>query len=277
MIDRQLSSIELVERDADFIKRWLVDTTTLIEQHVHPEGPPDMLCITAIAVSGNYCRAIFELLRLNHHMPVKALLRVLCELSSKLAWCLVTPKDRGKSKDSSVDKKILQWEKNSLFKKLNIMEEFRYIVPEEQRQQLEKSIEDTKRRIRQIHCSPMPRTIEIFYKLSKSWRAGVYTRGYLQFNDSVHIDLGTLASTISKQGDQININLDTAEDLTQLSGYCVSFMYQIIYLVRSNFGWDTNQLSDDLHTLSADHSPALQNGLQLTDYHRSIFGKPDEN
>ncbi len=262
MTDRQLSSIELVERDADFIKRWLVDTTTTIEQNVHPEAPADMLCITAIAISGNYCRAIFDLLRLNHHMPVKALLRVLCELSSKLAWTLVTPKDRGKNKDNAVEKKILQWEKSSLSKKLNIMEEFRYIVPEQQRGQLENNIEDTKRRIRKIHCTPMPRTIEIFYKLSKSWRAGIYTRGYLQFNDAVHIDLGTLAAAISKEGDRININIDTAEDLSQLSGYCVSFMYQIIYLVRSNFGLDTKMLSDDLHTLSADHSPALANGLQ---------------
>lgn len=257
MVDRQLSSLELVERDADFIKRWFHDTISLIEDHVHPEGASDMLCVTAMAISSNYSKAIIDLLRLNHHMPVKALLRVLCELSSKLAWCMITPKNRGKDKKNALEKKILQWEKNSLYKKLNIMEEFRYIVSEEKRQQLEDAISDTKRRIKKIPGTQMPRTIEIFYKLSKTWRGSIYTRGYLQFNDAVHIDLGTLASTIDKDGHQININFDTSESLTELSGYCVSFMYQILFIVRSHFGWDTKHISDELHDLGKERIPLL--------------------
>ncbi len=250
-------TIELVERDADFVKRWFQDTTSLIERQVHPDGEADMLCVTAIAIGGNYSKAVFDLLRLNHHMPVKAMLRVLCELSSKLAWCMITPKSRGKQKNQAIEKKILQWEKNSLFKKLNIMEEFREIVDNSQRSELEDNITKTKRRIKQIPGKQMPRTTEIFCKLSKTWRSSIYTRGYLQFNDAVHIDLGTLAAAIDKNGNRIDINFDTSEELTELSGYCIAFMYQIIYIVRSHFGWDTKQISDELSQLGKERIPLL--------------------
>jgi hypothetical protein len=257
MSEQQLDSIELVERDADFVKRWFHNTISLIEQEVHPGGAADMVCVTAMAVSGNYSKSIYDLLRLNHHMPVKALLRVVCELSSKLAWCMITPKSRGKDKASAIEKKIVQWEKNSLYKKLNIMEEFRYIVSEEKRSQLEESITATKKKIKSIPGAQMPRTIEIFYKLSKTWRSSIYTRGYLQFNDAVHIDLGTLASKIDKNGNRIDIKSDTAEELTELSGYCAAFMYQIYFIVRSHFGWDTKQISDELRELGAERIPLL--------------------
>lgn len=240
-------SLEVVERDEQLIRGWFVDTAKNIEAHVHPDRRSDMLCVTALAVAGNYNKAIYDLLRKGYHMPSKALLRILCELSAKLAWCLVSPKTKAKRRERVVEKKINQWEKNTLWKNVKILQEFRSIVPKTQLQDIEEAIERKRHKMDKLHCSRMPKTIEIFNKIGKNWRNGIYPRGFLQFNNAVHIDLGSLAERITKNGSEINVDYDSSEDLGQLSGYSLSFMYQIIYLVRLHFGWDTRLMAKQFH------------------------------
>jgi len=93
----------------------------------------------------------------------------------------------------------------------------------------------------------MPKTIEIFNRLPRNWRTGIYPRGFLQFNNAIHIDLSSLAGRITKNGQEIRVDFDSTESVAQLSGYCLSFMYQIILLVRYHFGWETNEMEKEFH------------------------------
>jgi hypothetical protein len=235
--------LELLERDAELIKKWYLQTRKFIEQNVHPDSQADMVCAAALAVGGNYSKSVIELLRLGHQMPAKALLRILCELTAKLAWVIVAPRSKKKNKKEEFEKKLGQWHRATLHKRINILEEFRSIVPENQRDYLEKAIVNAKAQFNRLHGQRMPKTIEIFSKLSPKWRKGMYPRGFLQFNDAVHIDLGSLAHRFSTDGEVANVDPDSHEDISELSGYCLCFIYQIIYIVRSHFGMDTEEMA----------------------------------
>ena len=69
-----------------FIKKWFNDTISRFETEIKSDRPVDHLCVTTLTVSVKYCEAILILLSNDCRMPAKALLRVLFELASKLAW-----------------------------------------------------------------------------------------------------------------------------------------------------------------------------------------------
>ncbi len=245
--EKEKQELEIVRTDARLISKWFDDTAEAIERDIHPQGRVDMICITAMSVSANYSNACVDLLLKGYHMPVKAMLRILCELSAKLAWCLVTPKTKKKRQIAAIEKKIDQWEKNTLHGEVRVLEEFRSIVSHTQKFDLEEEIISKKMKMKSLPGHRMPKTIEIFNRLPRNWRRGIYPRGFLQFNNAIHIDLSTLASRITQDGDQINIDFDSTENISELSGYCLSFMYQILLLVRLHFGWETKDMERDFH------------------------------
>ncbi|AQQ08849.1 hypothetical protein L21SP3_00641 [Sedimentisphaera cyanobacteriorum] len=247
---REAKNGSLIDYDAAVIKKWFIETIEPIEQNVNPETRTDMVCVSSIAVCVNYANAVLDLIRSGHNMPAKALLRVLCETVAKIAWCLVSPKNKKKDRKQAVERKFDQWEKDALYKKLRILYEFRSIVSSEQSRELEDTIRKIKLKERKFHAPPMPKTIEIFNKLSSNWRSGVYPRGFLQFNDAVHIDIHTLLSRIYCEEGGMNISHDSNEELTDLSGYCLSFMFQLFYLVRTHFGLDTTELLKEFQSRS---------------------------
>lgn len=241
---------EIVDYDAQVIKKWFIETINLIETNVVPQTRADMVCVSSISVCINYAESVLSLLKTGHNMPAKALLRVMCETVAKIAWCLVSPKNNSKNKDDALTGKLDQWEKDALYKKLRILYEFRSIVSSEQTRELEDTIREIKLKERQLHAPPMPKIIEIFNKLSQNWRSGVYPRGFLQFNDAIHIDIHTLISRIDLKDGGMRINHDSNEDISDLSGYCLSFTFQLFYLVRTHFGIETSSIIEDFHIRS---------------------------
>jgi len=72
------------------INKWFVETNRLMQSNVNVDnfGPIDGLCVCVLQSANDYCNASLLLLNKKHERPAKALLRVLCELSVKLIWCL---------------------------------------------------------------------------------------------------------------------------------------------------------------------------------------------
>lgn len=255
--------IDLIYKDAELISKWFDTTAHLIEENVSPESRADMVCVTAMTIGANYSNSIIDLLKLGYHMPAKALLRVLCELDAKLAWCLIAPKNKKQKQLRVVEKKIDQWEKNSLHKRIYIMQEFLSSVSNEVKKELKESIQDSKERMSALPGQRMPKTIEIFNHLPRNWRTVIYPRGFLQFNDAVHIDLATLAERIHKNGSEISVDFDSSESVSELSGYCLSFMYQIILLVRHHFGLETQDMEKDFHRNGHSSNEKLDMDLEI--------------
>jgi hypothetical protein len=250
---KNYATSDTINRGEQLVRRWYNDTAGRVESQIQPRRRADMLCISALSVGMNYYTAAIELLRGGYHMPVKALVRILCELSAKLAWCLMVPRGKRKRSEAAVEKKINQWEKYSELKNLAILEEFRKFAAADQKAELETVIEQKRAIVSRLAGQMMPRTIEVFNRLPSSWRRGIYPRGYLQFNNAVHIDLTSLAERIKKDGSMFVIDSDSAESVEELAGYCASFIYSIIALVRLNFGFDSAQMAKEFAAIN--HNP----------------------
>ncbi len=244
------SEQDILARNNALVSKWFNETASLIESEVQPQRRADVLCASALSVSMNYYNAIVRLLQDGFHMPVKALLRILCELTARLAWCLMAPIDKKKRSEKQISKKIDQWMKYSEMKSLRILEEFRKFAAEEQRADLEEAIEEKRAVLREIHCQQMPRTIQVFNKLPSHWRRRVYPRGYMQFNNAVHIDLTSLSQRLTRDGEMMMVDFDSTESVEELAGYALSFAFSIISLIREYFGWDTSQMEREFHEMN---------------------------
>ena len=241
----KLTSEESLRRADYLVQKWFIDTAEKIEDQVLPERRSDMLCITALSVSVNYTNSILRLLHDDFRMPVKALLRVLCELSAKVAWCMISPKGKGRQRDRAVEKKLNQWDKYTEFKNMMILKEFYKIVSEEEKPKIEKAIKDKQMAINSLKCRRMPKMIEIFNRLPGQWRRGIYPKGFLQFNNAIHIDLMSLGDRMVANGEEMTIDFDSTESIEELVGYALSFVYQIYAIVRLHFGWDVRQMEKE--------------------------------
>lgn len=126
----------------------------------------------------------------------------------------------------------------------------------EQQKDLDAAIEEKRNHLNSLKCHKMPRTLEIFNHLPRSWKRVIYARGYLQFNNAVHIDLASLGERIVQEGDTAVISFDSEDNPSQLAQYCLGFTYTVLYLVREHFGLDTKQMREDFkHIGSAELSP----------------------
>lgn len=232
-----------------FIKKWFNDTISLFEAEIKSDDSVDHLCVTSLTVGVKYCEAILILLSHDCRMPAKALLRVLFELASKLAWCLRVPDDEMDAADEIVEKKIRQWAKSSVIQNLKLLKGFKECIADDETSELENRIEEFETIKSSLDCNKMPIFVDVLKELPGAWSTELYTRCYLQFNNAVHLDVSSLGDRVKKDGKKFFVVYDSKDNIQDLVQYCVVFEKMVLYLVRTHYGWDTKEMQDDFEGL----------------------------
>lgn len=233
-----------------FIKKWFNETISRFETEIKSDRPIDHLCVTSLTVSVKYCEAIIILLSNDCRMPAKALLRVLFELVSKLAWCLTVPDEKVHASDEIVGEKIRRWSKSTAIQKIKILKGFKKCIPDNEAGRVDNLLKRWEKLLESLDCQNMPYFVNMVKELSSSWATELYTRCYLQFNDAVHLDVSSLGDRVEEDGNKFSVSCDSREDIKDLVQYCAVFEKMVFYLVRKHYEWDTANMQNDFKGLS---------------------------
>jgi len=231
------------------INKWFYETSAQMQNHFKTADLIDMLCAAVLKVSSNYCNAILSLNN-NHKMPAKALLRILCELTAKLVWCLFVSDKNEENPDDIICKRIQRWAKYTLTENKKMLESLKNSMPDDRKTRLVHDIESLKEQIENIEPSAMPAGTKIFEELTGLWKTGVYPVYYKQFNNAVHLDLQSLGGFIKTEGNKIFCLDDSEENVDGLDGYCMDLAYHINYFIRKHYNWDISQAEKEYGSLS---------------------------
>jgi len=239
----------MMKKSEDFIKKWFNDSVSLFEAKVKSNDSVDHLCVTSMTVSVKYCEAILILLSNDCRMPAKALLRVLFELASKLAWCLRVPDEEVDSSSEIVEEKIRRWAKSSVIQNLKLLKGFKECIDEGEATELDDRIEKFETIKKSLDCDKMPAFLDILKKLPGAWSKELYTRCYLQFNNAVHLDVSSLGDRVKEERKKFFVAYDSEDKIQDLVQNCVVFEKMLLYLVRTHYGWDTTKMQNDFKEL----------------------------
>lgn len=230
------------------INKWFDDTAAQMEKYFKTESQIDMLCAGALKVGENYCNAVLLLLKDSHKMPAKALLRILCELTAKLTWCLWVPKEKEEADDIIYDK-FQRWQKATLVENKKMLESLRKAMPDDQKLQLGNNIKNLEEQAGEIEFDPMPNVTELFQKLPKDWDIVIYPMCYKQFNNAVHLDLQSIGELIEKKGNKIRLLDDFKDNVEELTKYCLDWAFHINYYIRKHYDWSFEQMEKEYSAL----------------------------
>jgi len=231
------------------VNKWFDDTAAQMKTHFKTDSQIDMLCASALKVGKNYCNAVLLLLKNGHKMPAKALLRILCELTAKLTWCLWVS-DKKEEADDIVYEKFQRWQKATLVENKKMLESLREAMPDDQKPQLDNNIETLEKRAKDIEFDAMPKVIAIFKELPKNWKTDIYPVCYKQFNNAVHLDMQSMGELIEKNENKIFCLGDSKDNIDDLAGYCLDWTYHINYFIRMHYDWSIGQMEKEYNAIS---------------------------
>jgi len=227
------------------IIKWFEDTFHRMEKEFKPVTRVDEFCMAVIMMSKNYCGAALLLINNGHKMPAKALLRVLCELTVKFAWCLRVPDEIDKDENDIVYQNIRRWAKATFLQKVKNLESFREAARGTFEKELEDMIKTAKEDAQRIRLKAMPNVPQICESLPEGFKSRAYPELYLQFNNAVHLDVKSIGDLIEREGGTTLCSPDCKDSAENLEKYCMRFAYMLNALVRMHYNWATHQMTEE--------------------------------
>jgi hypothetical protein len=227
------------------IKKWHEETQKIIEDKIGPDlsnaGKIDKLCLCVAKTSYQYCSAVIQLLDKGYELPVRALMRCIGELSAKITWSLVGCKDENNTSEA-IEERIQRWEKSACSKGIELLEGTTSVNRPEDKNVNEKILNDLKQQCKGLEVKNMPDLSEIFNQLGENYK--IYSKiriaFYSIFNNAVHLDPASMS--------EIYLSQQQGQDSTRL--YCVAIAYHINSLIRTNYGIDIQQITDEFNQLT---------------------------
>ena len=224
------------------INKWFDETFEQIDSNVKPVTRVDEFCIAVMMMAKNYCDAALLLIKRGHKMPGKALLRILCELTVKFAWCLRVPDEIDKDENDIVYQNIRRWAKATFLQKVKNLESFREAARSVFEAELQNMISEAKEDAERIKLRAMPNVSQIFKFLPEGFKSRVYPELYLQFNNAVHLDVKSIGDLIEREGDRTFCNADCKDSAEDLEKYCMRFAFMLNSLARMHYNWATEEM-----------------------------------
>lgn len=230
------------------INKWFEETDAQMHQKIKDFTPIDGLCSCVLRTAKNYCNAIFLLLRKEHELPAKALLRVLCELMVKLSWCLTVPDKQNENEEEIVKEKIRRWEKYTLCNNVRILEKFNQIASGDDKRKIQDSIDKLKNQplFSNETIKEIPKFVDLIKQLPDLFKSEVYTLLYLQFNNAIHLDVTSLVDSYLNQN---KIRQQHVSRSANLRKYCIAHAFHINSLIRLNYKCESEEIKTEYHKI----------------------------
>jgi hypothetical protein len=237
------------------IDNWFGNTFEQVKENVRPASQLDLFIAGVLFCARKYSKAILVLLNDGHKLPAEALLRVLCELYAKFFWCLNVRADTRIERIRKIHERFRRWDYSRLIQHRKILKnvqsacsgDFRLEI-DKAMQEIEKGIETYNRQ--KLKC--MPHTATIFKELPKDWESEVYPKIYQRFNSAIHLDMKIIRELVkyTEKEKKIICFDDIQGNVQKLLSYCASMACDINRLIRSHYGWDSEQIKIEYESLS---------------------------
>ena len=247
----------------NIVNNWFEDTVAQINAANKPDESVYNLCSSILPVARNYCNATLLLLNEDKRLPAMALIRVLCELTFRLQWC-VFPNKQNEHVNVRI-KRWLKWsynrEKKDLERRLNLAENQEKTKIKENIKYLETEIQ----KIPYNFAGDLYGSLEsLTYEqtgdgeISLSWKDHLYPILYTPFNQAIHPDLVVLSKLIKQSGNQRMFFGDyTSIDIATLKIYCVSCVYNIIVATRMVYELQYEEINQEYLKIKKKHAKEM--------------------
>lgn len=224
------------------INKWFDEIANRLQALGLPKNNIDEMILASIPLIDNYLNNVLMISKNVSRLPAMALLRVSGEFIAKLIYCL-------QGDGNGVSKRIESWEKTSLIKRKKFYQNIIDRYTGCNRKKVQKWIDETQNEIDEINVDELPNTgrvfEEIFGKEHPVGRAGMY----LQYLGAVHIDLETLAKTITKDGTRIEYMGDVEYSIENLKFECLTHTYIFFHEVYRYYNLDFQKIENEYKTL----------------------------
>jgi hypothetical protein len=165
-------------------------------------------------------------------------------LSAKITWSFVGCKDENNTSDA-IEERIQRWEKSACSEGKKLLEGSKEVMRQEDNKKHESILSGLKQRYENFEKSNiknMPNLIHIFNQLGENYK--IYSKiriaFYSIFNNAVHLDPVSMS--------EIYLSQQHGKDSTR--SYCAAIAYHINSLIRTNYGIDIQQITDEFNQLT---------------------------
>jgi len=236
------------DRIDNAIDRWFKETEADFEG-VHTDNSVDFLCCSITAVAHNYCSATLSILNKGHRLPAMALLRVLAELAFRLVWCLYEDNPQ----KESCDVRIKRWLKTGFLERKKYVQRKleSNIISLKETDGFRKELEQ---KIGQIPHSRIGNFYDSLRDLPEPYRKYLYPLLYNIYNWGIHPDFLLLTQLVKQNAESNIIVSDIDENPVVLEIYCLTLVYNILFVVRRNYEWDCDAIKAEYLKIKKDFS-----------------------
>jgi hypothetical protein len=233
------------------LDEWFRETEAAFKK-VDTHSPVDSLCCSITAVAHNYCSAILSLLNRGHRLPAMALLRVLAELAFRLIWCLYTDNPQ----KESCEVRIKRWLKAALLERKKFVKRMSEsnLCSGEEVNAFKRELEELEQNIGQIPHKAIGNFYNSLRDLPEPYRVDLYPRLYSIYNWGIHPDCLVLMRLVKQNAESNIVVSDVDEDPGVLKIYCLTMAFNILAVVRKNYGWDYDTIKREYLEIKKDFS-----------------------
>jgi len=240
------------------INKWFEETLNKFIKDVSPEYPVNRFLLSSLLALKKYSLASLTLIKNDHKMPTKALLRIMIEFLTKLTWCLGIHEKQIKNRVKTVEMRRKRWWKATVLHRINEIKNWTNVSDRLLRRQVESELHQLMEMKTQYEedIEPMPlKFFKLLNELPDEYRNDVYPRFYLKYNDAIHLDDATLGLLVRKEGENVTYYEDSQDSSDELLKQVVYCALMINNWVRTYYGWDTKQMRQEHESLLKKLSP----------------------
>ncbi len=223
------------------INKWFDDTVRATEGLFKKDNVVDGVAQAALLAARDYCQAILLLLKTNHLMPARALLRTMAELAVKLLWCTVTRPGEGNAEER---KRIGRWIYDEQSKMLKVLKRLQEGLRDtdapvwlaERIKTVEDQVEDC-RKNGANECLPkfweLCKELDDLGETGNLWGAWFRFLLYEPYHSAIHLDPKSLSSYIGGSPQTEGVAVDKACET------CLRLAYNLNRQIRMGYdvGW----------------------------------------
>ncbi len=211
------------------IETWFRETTEKVNSTPKEDKPVYNLCGCVLPLAHNYCDAVLLLVNREKKLGAMALLRILGELTLRLAWCLF----EDNPKKESVDVRIDRWRKETFEQEKKRLKKLISGATASEKKDIKENITWLETEISNIPYTPAGGLYNCLDELPAGYKERLYPLLYGQFNMAVHPDLLTLSKLVRQNGDVRKFIDDFNDvDVQNLKVRCMDCAFNIISYIR---------------------------------------------
>ncbi|MCX5644647.1 MAG: hypothetical protein NTZ17_08165 [Phycisphaerae bacterium] len=239
-------------RTEEAIKKWFTRIVDGLEAYGPPQTAVDRVIMPSVSVVENYLMSACLLAGLGRSLPAKALLRPVGEFTATVKYCLV-------GGGSETIERIQRWQKSSWKKYKEYLEGIRTACQGHDCTHIDARIEEVEKELGQMdkfkELPKFKQILESGFSQDHAIRMGIYA----QHLAATHIDILTLAQTVTEEAGTTEFAGDLVEGSLEMEADLLSQAYLYVETVSKHYGWDYAETLSEYKVLTHSNDGKVTN------------------